>query len=169
MRGLPTRYGTHIITFIVDGIHAFIGPICLLLGQERAETAVALRPAGSIPRNRIVRAETLRIVIFWLVVGASRDVVHRIKVADVSSHADIFPPDIEEAQFPQIVDEQVAQSDPLPRLLQSIFVAVDLRQYGTKLHLQPSDDDKLAHSIAYGALLEVQVVHRQVVQRLVDA
>ena len=63
----------------------------------------------------------------------------------------------------------MAQSDSLPRLLQSIFVAVDLRQYGTKLHLQPSDDDKLAHSIAYGAFLEVQVVHRQVVQRLVDA
>lgn len=169
MRGLPTRYGTHIITFIVDGIHAFIGPICLLLGQERAETAVALRPAGSIPRNRIVRAEPLHIVILRLVVGASRDVVYRVKVTDISGHADIFPPDIEEAQLPQIVDEQVAQSDSLSRLLQSIFVAVDLRQYGTKLHLQPSDDDKLAHSIAYGAFLEVQVVHRQVVQRLVDA
>ena len=127
MRGLPTRYGTHIVTFIVNGVHTFIGPISLLLGQERAETAVALRSAGSVPHNRIVRAEALRVVILWLVVGAGRDVVHRIKVTYVSGHADIFSPNIEEAQLPQIVDEQVAQADALPRLLQSIFVAVYLR------------------------------------------
>lgn len=100
MRGLPTRYGTHIITFIVDGVHAFIGSICLLLGQERAKTAVALCPAGSISHNRIVRAEPLSIIILWLVVGTSRDIVYRVKVTDVSGHADIFPPDIEEAQLP---------------------------------------------------------------------
>ena len=48
-------------------------------------------------------------------------------------------------------------------------MAVNLRKYGTELHLQPSDDDKFAHPIANRALLQVQVIHRQVVQRLVDA
>ena len=48
-------------------------------------------------------------------------------------------------------------------------MAVNLREYRTELHLESSYYDKLAHSIADRALFQVQVVHRQVVERLVYA
>ena len=106
MRGLPTRYGTHVIAFVVNGVHTFIGPIGLLLRQKRAEAAVALSPASSIPYHgsRIIRAKTLCIVVFWLVVGSGSQVIHRVKVTYITGHADILPPDIEKAQLSQIVD-----------------------------------------------------------------
>ena len=150
MRGLPTRNGTDVIAFIVNGVHTFIGSIGLLLGKKRAKAAVALGPTGSgVPGHRIVRTKALCIIILRLIIGSSCQIIHRVKITYVTGHADVLPSDVEKAQFSQIVDEQVTQSDTFPRLLQCVFVAVNLRQNGTELHLQPSDYDKLAHSVAY--------------------
>ena len=57
----------------------------------------------------------------------------------------------------------MAEANALPRLLQSIFVAVNLREYGAELHLEASYDHKLAHPIADRPFFKIQVVHRQIV------
>ena len=145
-------------------VHALIRPVGFLLRQKRAETAVALRapgprapargrpppsPSPSSATAAIVRIEgALRVVVFGLVVRPGRQVVHGVEIAHVSSHTYVLSSDIEKAQFSQVIDEQMTQSNTLSRLLQGIFMAVYLRQYGTKLHLEPCDYDKFSHSIA---------------------
>ena len=63
----------------------------------------------------------------------------------------------------------MAEAHALPRLLKGILVPVNLREDGAELHLEARDDDELAHAVADGALLEIQVVHAEVVKRLVNA
>ena len=151
MRGLSSWDRTHIVTLgpssfataIVEGVYALIGAICLLLRQERAKTAVSIRATrpsitSSCARCTIVWIEggaLSIIVILGLIVCTCCQVIYWVEVANVTSHADVLSANVKQTQLSQVIDQQVSQSNALSRLLQCIFMAVDLRQYRTELHL----------------------------------
>jgi hypothetical protein len=71
---------------------------------------------------------------------------------------DILSSDVELAQFPQIIYQQVIQSHGLLCLLKCVLVSVDLRENCTELHLEARYNIKFAHAIANRLLLKVYIV-----------
>ena len=101
MRGLPARNGTHIVIIglLIQSIHALVGAVGFLLGEEGAKAAITLG-SNLISRHTTVSAKALidvGVLLLWLVIRASSWIVNRVEVADIAGHADILPPNVEQA------------------------------------------------------------------------
>ena len=118
MRGLTARDRAYvyITRLLIQSVHALIGTVGLLLGEERTEAAITHR-SDLISRHTTICAKALHINFHRLHVGASSRVVDRVEVAYISGHANIFPSNVEKAQLSKVVYEQVAETDALHRLL----------------------------------------------------
>lgn len=69
----------------------------------------------------------------------------------------------------EVVNEKVADPDSFLGLIKCVLVSVHLREYSTVLHLEFAHDLHLLHAVGDALLLQVELVHRQVLQSLLDA
>ena len=101
--GRLSRVGGYIVpsALIVQVVHAFIGAVCLLLAQERAETTITCTASfvvSSLPGSEVALVGLILLV-------STLSIVNRVEVADIAGHANIFPPNVEEAELSQIIDQ----------------------------------------------------------------
>ena len=90
-------------------------------------------------------------------------VLGQVAVALVTSELygvlDLFPLSVELREVLEVVDEQVTELDSLSGLLESVLVAVHLRENGAVLHLELAQDLQLLHAVGDALLLQVELVH----------
>lgn len=63
--------------------------------------------------------------------------------------SEVLPTDVELTELTEVVDKQVVEADRLFGLYEGVFVAMDLREDRTELHLQRRNDDQLAHAVRH--------------------
>ena len=73
--------------------------------------------------------------------------INSVALAILIRCVNFFSFNVELAQLMHIVNHLMTHFDSFSCLIQSIFVSVDLRQNGTILQLELSDDENFSHSI----------------------
>lgn len=123
----------------------------LLLTKKTAE--------GPIPALTTVAAlivETAAVVLKCLLIGIVLRVVVALQLAYVDvSVVQLFSLDVELAQLVHIVYHVMAHFHAFSCLLQGVLVPVNLRQDGTILKFQLSDDEDLPHPVRDALFLQV--------------
>jgi hypothetical protein len=83
--------------------------------------------------------------------------------------SEVLPTDVELTELTEVVDKQMVEANRLLGLDEGVFVAMDLGEDRTKLHLKRRNDYQLAHAVRDWLILQTQLVRGQLLERLVDA
>lgn len=145
--GVVFREQTLIYLFSIV-LNTFKSTVCLLLGKEATEGAIAVFTLFFSDRL----AAFANVACIWIEMGLVPRVgfVFSVALNWLIGQADrnVFSLYVKQGQLFKVIDQQVAKSYAFVSLLESIFVSVNLGKNCAELHSQPAYDAKLAHSIA---------------------